>query len=279
VVTGQGGFFQRGRGGAGPRGPPRGGFSTIRGGGPGAFNSGAGFREPSLGGGFSSGGGFGGSSGGSAGGRGVGGSNNIIPALKEPTSDTSSMDGGFGGGSSQGQNGNGNGGTGAGMAVGSEGRPQTVRNIYVYSAPDEPSDAQTRTIRVPGGQDKQVNIIFLKTPSQSSAQQTEVILPKQAQQQTIVYVLVKKGESDSKVMIRKPPTPAPSKPQVFFIRYKNPNSSVTGEGSGSSSGSVSAGNSSGFGGGSSGSSTGTFGSGASDGGFGSLSRPTSFGTF
>jgi len=245
VVNGQGAFFQRGRGGGVRGGPPRGRPSTVR---DALFDNG--------------------------GNMGVGGSNTMFPALEEPTSETSSMDGGFGGGSSQGQNGNGNGGAGAGMAVGSEGRPQTIRNIYVYSAPDEPSDSQTRKIRVPGGQDKHVNIIFLKTPSQSSAQQTEVVLPEQPQQRTIVYVLLKKGDNSANVMIRKPPTPTPSKPQVFFIRYKNPSSSSSnGNGGGSVSSLGSTGNSgsgNGFRGGSSGSSGGVFGNGAGDGGFSSF---------
>lgn len=49
---------------------------------------------------------------------------------------------------------------------------------YVHTAPDDAAEVQNRVIRVPGG-DKHVNIIFVKTPSQSSSSQTEVILPEQ----------------------------------------------------------------------------------------------------
>lgn len=45
-----------------------------------------------------------------------------------------------------------------------------------------PVDSQSKVIRVPGGQDKHVNIIFVKAPSSSSQSQTEVILPEQDQQ-------------------------------------------------------------------------------------------------
>jgi len=90
--------------------------------------------------------------------------------------------------------------------------------VYVHTAPDEPVDTQSRTIRVPGG-DKHVNIIFVKTPSQDSASQTEVILPEQDEHKNLVYVLLKKGEAQNNIKIRRPPAPVQRKPEVYFIRY------------------------------------------------------------
>jgi len=110
---------------------------------------------------------------------------------------------------------------------------QVHRHVYIHVAPDEPVDSQSRVIRVPGGQDKHVNIIFVKAPSASSQQQTEVILPEQDQQKTLVYVLVKKAESQNDVKIRGPAPTRPPKPEVYFIRYK---SEQTTGGSGSDSG-------------------------------------------
>jgi len=98
---------------------------------------------------------------------------------------------------------------------------QVYKHVYVHSAPDEAPSHESRVIRVPGGGDKHVNIIFVKTPSHSSHQQTEVILPEQGEQKTVVYVLVKKGSNTSDVKIRAPASPAPQKPEVFFIRYKD----------------------------------------------------------
>ncbi|CAL8127078.1 unnamed protein product [Orchesella dallaii] len=162
----------------------------------------------SIGGGFLSGGGsglFGGSSGGgfSSGGGGF-----------------SSGGGGF---SSGGGGGNGGGAGG-----------QVHRHVYVHVAPDDPVDSQARVIRVPGGQDKHVNIIFVKAPSASSQQQTEVILPEQNEQKTLVYVLLKKGEANSDIKVRGPAPTRPTKPEVYFIRYKD--QAAGGAGGGSSGG-------------------------------------------
>jgi hypothetical protein len=93
--------------------------------------------------------------------------------------------------------------------------------VYVHVAPDEPVDEQARVIRVPGGQDKHVNIIFVKTPSGSASQQTEVILPEQDQQKTVVYVLERKFNAETDLKIRAPRPTSPSKPDVYFIRYKD----------------------------------------------------------
>ncbi|ODN03276.1 hypothetical protein Ocin01_03382 [Orchesella cincta] len=90
--------------------------------------------------------------------------------------------------------------------------------VSVHVAGDDPIDSQARVIRVPGGQDKHVNIIFVKTPSGSSEQQTEVILPEQPQQRNLVYVLVKKEEVGSNIKIRGPQATSPPKPEVYFIR-------------------------------------------------------------
>ncbi|OXA59831.1 uncharacterized protein LOC110843871 [Folsomia candida] len=122
---------------------------------------------------------------------------------------------------------------------------QTFRHVYVHTAPDEPEDRQARTIRVPGG-DKHVNIIFVKTPSSSSSQQTEVILPEQDEHKNLVYVLLKKGDNTADIKVRRPQAKTPQKPEVYFIRYGAQQSqgyqggASSGSSSGSSSGFVAA---------------------------------------
>ncbi len=59
------------------------------------------------------------------------------------------------------------------------------------------------TVQLTGG-DKHVNIIFVKTPSSSSSQQTEVILPEQDEHKNLVYVLLKKAEAANDIKIRRP---------------------------------------------------------------------------
>jgi len=109
--------------------------------------------------------------------------------------------------------------------------PQVFKHVYVHVAPDEPEDRQARTIRVPGG-DKHVNIIFVKTPSSSSSQQTEVILPEQDEHKNLVYVLLKKGEASSDIKIRRPQAQRPQKPEVYFIRYKGQEQAQQGQANG-----------------------------------------------
>lgn len=82
----------------------------------------------------------------------------------------------------------------------------------------QPQFTQTRVIRAGGAPDKHVNIIFVKAPSASNQQNTEVILPEAPQQKTLVYVLVKKQESSNNVRVRGSAPTRPSKPEV-----RNPN--------------------------------------------------------
>ncbi len=89
----------------------------------------------------------------------------------------------------------------------------------------------------------------MKAPSQSNNQQTEVILPEQDQQKTLVYVLVKRPDaSGADVKIRAPQPTAPAKPEVFFIRYKNNGGGGGGNGNGNGGGSGSGSSGSGSGG-------------------------------
>jgi len=116
---------------------------------------------------------------------------------------------------------------------------QVFRHVYVHAAPDFPEDQQARVIRIPGGQDKHVNIIFVKTPSQSANQQTEVILPDRDEQKTVVYVLHRKFDPTTDLKIRAPRPQPPTKPDVYFIRYKENNGAAGYSNGGSSSSSSS----------------------------------------
>lgn len=89
----------------------------------------------------------------------------------------------------------------------------------MHVAPDDPEDQQARVIRIPSKNDKHVNIIFVKTPSQSASAQTEVILPEQDQQRNIVYVLVKKFDPTTDLKLRAPRPTSPAKPGYFVIYF------------------------------------------------------------
>ncbi|ODM97721.1 hypothetical protein Ocin01_08955 [Orchesella cincta] len=115
----------------------------------------------------------------------------------------------------------------AALGSGIEG-PKVFRHISLFIAPQEPGqNNRVRTIQAQGNPDKHINVIFIKAPSQSNSQQTEVILPEQPEQKTLVYVLVKKPEAaGNNVRIRGPPPTKPPAPAVYFIKYRDGNSNA-----------------------------------------------------
>ncbi|XP_058829126.1 proline-, glutamic acid- and leucine-rich protein 1-like [Topomyia yanbarensis] len=99
---------------------------------------------------------------------------------------------------------------------------QTVvqKHIYVHVPPQEPEEHHAQQILSQGVARKHYKIIFIKTPNvQPSAAQ---IALQQAQQEekTIVYVLVKKPEDQGDIHIPQVAPLPPSKPEVYFIKYK-----------------------------------------------------------
>lgn len=178
------------------------------------------YSRPSSGGGHSSGGhgggssgGFGFSSGGSSGGFGGGVSS-----------------GGFGGGFASG-----GGGFGGGSAI-------VQKHIYVHVPPPEQEEVRPqRPIPVQPAQ-KHYKIIFIKAPSPPTYQPPVIPPQPQNEEKTLVYVLVKKPEEQPEINIPQVAPTQPSKPEVYFIKYKTQKES-------SGAGFASSGSDSGFGGG------------------------------
>lgn len=67
---------------------------------------------------------------------------------------------------------------------------------------------------------KHYKIVFIKAPSPPAP--TAPIIPQfpQNEEKTLVYVLVKKPEEQPEIVIPTPAPTQPSKPEVYFIRYK-----------------------------------------------------------
>lgn len=90
---------------------------------------------------------------------------------------------------------------------------QVRRFVSVHVAPEEPVSTEPRIIRAGGPADTHYNIIFVKAPSANNQQKTEVVLPEQPQQKTLVYVLIKRpDENQNSVKIRPAPPTQASKP-------------------------------------------------------------------
>lgn len=97
--------------------------------------------------------------------------------------------------------------------------PIVTKHFYVHAAPEEP-DEETGPRFIPLGQSqKTYKIIFIKAPTYSSKSQVIPVLP-QNQEKTIIYVLSKKPEFDQTVSLPGPTPTEPSKPEVFFVKYK-----------------------------------------------------------
>ncbi|XP_050302970.1 uncharacterized protein LOC126740817 [Anthonomus grandis grandis] len=104
-----------------------------------------------------------------------------------------------------------------------QGHPVVTKHVYVHIAPEEPQSATPQTpASLPLPPQKHYKIIFIKAPAQQGAQR-QIVHPPVAQQtveeKTLIYVLVNKAKQPEIVV--PPPAPTqPSKPEVYFIKYK-----------------------------------------------------------
>lgn len=101
-------------------------------------------------------------------------------------------------------------------------RQQLVtKNIYVHLPPPEaeelPQPVQSIEPQTPK---KHYKIVFIKTPNPPEPQALQIPPTPQDEHKTLVYVLVKKPEPAPQVQIPPQSTTEASRPEVFFIKYK-----------------------------------------------------------
>lgn len=97
-----------------------------------------------------------------------------------------------------------------------------TKNIYVHVPPPEQIEfVPSRQIEAPVAK-KHYKIIFIKAPAAPAP--IKQVIPEQPQDihKTLVYVLVKKPEPQPEVEVPEIRPTEPSKPEVFFIKYKEP---------------------------------------------------------
>ncbi|XP_063699520.1 uncharacterized protein LOC134830085 [Culicoides brevitarsis] len=90
-----------------------------------------------------------------------------------------------------------------------------TKNVYVHLPPQEypehePEKQEVEQVR------KHYKIVFIKAPTPPTPK--PVKLPQQDEHKTLVYVLVKKPEAERPIEV--PSTTEASRPEVFFIKYK-----------------------------------------------------------
>ncbi|XP_066259646.1 uncharacterized protein [Euwallacea similis] len=113
-----------------------------------------------------------------------------------------------------------NGASNFGTTGGFSGGTLVQKHIYVHVAPPEPEEVRPQR-PISGGQStKHYKIIFIKAPSYDLQQQRILQAQAQHEEKTLVYVLVKKPEDVADITLPTAAPTAPSKPEVYFIRYK-----------------------------------------------------------
>ncbi|XP_036675663.3 translation initiation factor IF-2 [Drosophila suzukii] len=97
------------------------------------------------------------------------------------------------------------------------------KHIYVHVPPkdfEEEDAIQTRVHHQQGPKQKHYKIVFIKAPSAPAIRQPVVPPPPQNEEKTLIYVLHKKPEQEQDIVIPTAPPTKPSKPEVYFIKYK-----------------------------------------------------------
>lgn len=100
--------------------------------------------------------------------------------------------------------------------------PVIHKHVYVHVPPPEPTYyAPKKPVQPPPPPQKHYKIVFIKapTPPPPTVPDIPAIAPP-AEQKTLIYVLVKKPDDAPEIHIPTPAPTQPSKPEVYFIRYK-----------------------------------------------------------
>lgn len=121
--------------------------------------------------------------------------------------------------------------------------PIIQKHIYVHVPPPEPVEEQQRFVSQALAPRKNYKIIFIKAPSAPAISQQILQQQQEVQEKTIVYVLVKKPDEQEALTLAGFAPTKPSKPEVYFIKYKTQKDAGIGGGhiSGSGSGGFSTG--------------------------------------
>ncbi|XP_055608649.1 uncharacterized protein LOC129755955 [Uranotaenia lowii] len=94
------------------------------------------------------------------------------------------------------------------------------KHIYVHVPPPENEESYPPTVIQSGTPQKHYKIIFIKAPTPPKPKTPILPPPVQNEEKTLVYVLHKKPEEPDQIILPTPPPTKPSKPEVYFIKYK-----------------------------------------------------------
>uniref|UniRef100_A0A1B0A4L5 DUF243 domain-containing protein n=1 Tax=Glossina pallidipes TaxID=7398 RepID=A0A1B0A4L5_GLOPL len=95
-----------------------------------------------------------------------------------------------------------------------------TKNVYVHVPPEDHEVYQLAAPQQTAVPKKHYKIIFIKAPSPPAPYRQVVPPPVQDEHKTLVYVLVKKPEEQQPLILPTPQPTEPSKPEVYFIKYR-----------------------------------------------------------
>lgn len=101
-------------------------------------------------------------------------------------------------------------------------QPIVHKHVYVHVPPPEaPEYKPPKYIPPAAPPQKHYKIVFIKAPTPPTPTAPALPpLPPQDEEKTLIYVLVKKPEEAPEVVLPTQAPTQPSKPEVYFIRYK-----------------------------------------------------------
>ncbi|XP_066594550.1 uncharacterized protein TwdlE [Prorops nasuta] len=101
-------------------------------------------------------------------------------------------------------------------------QPVIHKHVYVHVPPPEAPEYKAPKYQpAPAPPQKHYKIVFIKAPTPPTPTAPVLPpLPAQDEEKTLIYVLVKKPEEAPEVVLPTQAPTQPSKPEVYFIRYK-----------------------------------------------------------
>lgn len=98
--------------------------------------------------------------------------------------------------------------------------PEITKSVFVHLPPDGDNELPQPQVLPVQPPKKHYKIIFIKAPEPPKF--NAPIIPPQPQDEhkTLVYVLVKKPDEQQQIELPVPEATPPSKPEVYFIKYK-----------------------------------------------------------
>lgn len=108
--------------------------------------------------------------------------------------------------------------------------PIINKHVYVHVAPEEPEEVAFKPPAPLPPPVKNYKIIFIKAPSPPAYSRPVIPVQQQDEEKTLVYVLVKKPDEQPDLVIPTAAPTKPSKPEVYFIKYKSQKEHSAGSG-------------------------------------------------